>query len=166
MSKIEDYFAKYHVGGEIEWPSKAEDRDRLASDLLGAEIASSLDYWVDHAVDYVRNRESPTSFPRKNEAWRRDVAMRTALADLTPTQQDAVIRLVAETASGAVFSTLVAFDQCVAAEIRIDAHDPETSEKVASILPGYIDFHDRLYEWIDAFSAQPERYDTNAPPAN
>jgi hypothetical protein len=163
MSKIEDHFAKYQVDGEIVWPDNSEERDRLASDLLGAEITSGLDYWVERAVDYVRNRVSATEFPRRNQAWQHDASMRAALAGLVPEQQTAVIRLVAETASGALFSALVAFDQCVNAEIRVDAYDSETSEKIASILPGYIDLHDRLYEWIDTFSAQPERYDPSAP---
>lgn len=163
MSKIEDHFAKYQVDGEIVWPSESEERDRLASDMLGAEITSSLDYWVDLAVDFVRNRVSSTNFPRKNQAWQHDITTRAAFAGLTAQQQDAVIRLVAQTASGTLFSALVAFDQCVGAEIRVDAYDPEISEKVASILPGYIDFHDRLYDWIDAFSDHAERYDPNAP---
>jgi hypothetical protein len=158
MSKIEDDFAKYYGDDGIEWPAEPAQRDRLASDLLGAEIASSLDSWVDRAADYVRDRVSSKEFSRKNEAWRKDVATRAGLAELTPQQQYAVIRLISETAHGAVFSTLVAFDQCVGAEIRVDAHDRETSEKMASILPGEDDFHDRLYDWIVMFSDNPERY--------
>jgi hypothetical protein len=163
MSKIQNYFAKYQVDGAIAWPSSSDERDKLASDLVGAEIAGSLDHWVDRAVDYIRNRVSSKEFPRKNQAWQRDVAMREALAGLTPSQQEAVIRLVAETASGAVFSAMVAFDQCVGADIRIDAHDRATSEKLATILPGETDLHDRLYDWIDAFLDQPERYDPLEP---
>jgi hypothetical protein len=163
MSKIDEYFAKFHVQGEITWPDQAETRDRLASDLLGAEIVSSLDNWVDGAVDFVRNRTSTKEFPRKNLAWEHDVSMRAGLAGLSPDQQNAVIRLVAETASGVLFSALVAFDQCPAAEIRVEAYDLDTAEKLASILPGHIDFHDRLYEWIADFSEIPERYDPNAP---
>ena len=159
MSKIEEYFSKYQEDGDIAWPKSPEERDRLASDLLGAEIASSLDGWVDRADDLVRNRVSLVDFPRKNQAWKRDVRTREALAGLRPEQQAAVLSLVAETASGVLFSTLVAFDQCVGAEIRVAAHDRETSEKLASILPGYDDFHDRLYEWIDIFSEHPARYD-------
>jgi hypothetical protein len=87
--------------------------------------------------------------------------MRAGLGGLDAAQRAAVIRLVAETASGAVFSALVAFDQCADAEIRVDAHDVETSEKLASILPRHLDFHDRLYEWIAEFSEHPERYDPN-----
>lgn len=163
MSKIQDYFARFEVDGELAWPGDAAQRDKLASDLLGAEIVSSLDYWVNRAMDFIQNSEPSVDHRRKNVAWEREMYIRRGLASLTPEEQRAVIRLVAETASGSLFSALVAFDQCPSVEIRIDAHDLDTSEKVASILPGALDLHDRLYEWTAEFSDDPDRYDPNSP---
>ena len=162
MTKIEDYFARFAGGGELQWPSKQDDRDQLASDLLGAEIVGSLDYWVNHAADLLTNATPSAEGRRKNVAWEREMKIRRSLARVPPEAQAAVIRLVAETASGCLFSALVAFDQCPGASIRVTAHDLETDAALGSIVPGDIDLHDRLYEWIEKFSEHPHRYDPSS----
>ena len=163
MSRIQDYFRALEVDGEVIWPESQDARDKLASDLLGAEITSALDSWMDRAVELLENPAPTTEHRRKNVTWERDMKLRAALATLTPEQRSAVKQLVAETSTGTLFSALVAFDQCAGIDIRIDAHDMETEEKIASVLPGYLDFHDRLYEWIAEFSEDPGRFDPNAP---
>lgn len=161
MSKIKDYFAQFKVNGKFNWSENSEERDEIASLLFGAQIVAALDYWVKLAEDLVTNPKSSRKFERENALSREDEFYRNAFLELTSEEKQAVIALVGKTTSGALFSTLVALDQFSEGEIQIVALDSKTGDRLATIAPQDIDMHDRLYEWIEKFSAIPKHYESD-----
>jgi hypothetical protein len=163
---MEDHaeFVESHLTPDrrILWP--AEDPATLGRTMLGVSFVSSLDYWIDLAVDYVTNPDSDKAFPRKNEAWKRDRAYRSVFAQLTVEQRGMVLKLVREVAHGVLFSTMVDVDQFSPADVRITLVERDESEQVVrnvEIYAGNGDLHDEFCEWVARFSKHAEQLEAD-----
>ena len=148
----------------ILWPAESEDKATLGRTMLGVSFVSTLDYWIDVAVDYVTNPDNDDAFPRKNEAWKRDRAYRSVFAQLTIEQRRMVLKLVREVAHGVLFSTLVNVDQFPPADVHITLVERDDNEQVArsvQIYAGNGDLHDEFCEWVARFSKHAEQIEAD-----
>ena len=75
---MQNLIAKYLTSnfGDIDLPTDDEEKEKLARVLLGLSIVNRLDYWIDHAKDYIDNNEPKEPFIRDNELSRKDKAFR------------------------------------------------------------------------------------------
>jgi hypothetical protein len=147
--------------GGVRWPAAAEERNALASRLLGACTVASLDYWLELALDVVRNPEPSAERRRDRVDPDRDDLERKVLSGLSDEQRAVVERLMFRTAKGAVFSLLTHLDQFPSAQLDLVAFDPDSDVELASVRDGEIfDLHDRLHGWVGEFSEYPHELGT------
>jgi len=147
---------------QLHWPAEREERDKLASQLLGACIVSAIDGWLDIAFDKLYEEQS--ALWRRNNGgpkqWEQDQRFRALFQSMTAEQRDAVRKLLVSTVRGAFFSALAGLDQFPAATsehegaaLELIVHDADTDQTLASVVDGDVfDLHDRLGNWLKEFS--------------
>jgi hypothetical protein len=148
----------------IRWPDDAAAQKQLARDFLGCSFIASLDYWVDHAEDYLKNPEPSKPFVRHNNAWERDSLYRACFRGLEGEERGLLMKLICEVASGVLFSALVAVDQLPQADVDVDIVEREDEEVVRriNVTAGDGDMHDELFEWIRRFSKHAAEFERGA----
>src|SRR5262249_20684230 len=115
-----DIYAKYVSDkGEISWPENGQERALLARALYGKQLISTFDYWFGHAIDLIENPRPSKSFPRKNEAYKKDKYFRGGLSTLSVEQKQVVRDLVRTIAHGVLFGALVDLDQSYYGEYEL-----------------------------------------------
>jgi hypothetical protein len=125
----------------------------LASDLLGACVIACMDYWLEHALEHLRNPEASPAWRRADVNWQKDEAARRLFSALSPEQRAAVEKQLFDTVFGVVHSVLAKLDQFPNGVADISVRHLETQETMASVYEGDIlDLHDRLFGWIERFS--------------
>ena len=165
---MEDHaeFVESHLTPDrrILWPPESQDQATLGRTMLGISFVRTMDYWIDLAVDYVTNPGDDKVFERKNEAWKRDRAYRSAFAQLTAEQRTMVLKLVRQVAHGVLFSTMVDVDQFPPANVHIALVERDEDEQIArsvEIYAGNGDLHDELCDWVARFSKHAEQLDAD-----
>ena len=114
--------------GAFRWPSDEAERNKLASQILGACVVAGMDYSLADAL---------ANLP----------------PDLSAEQLSKIRRLFLQTVSSVAFSILVKLDQFPHANLDLILSDLENDDRVASIVDGEIfDLHDRLGGWLEQFS--------------
>ena len=83
----------------------------MARALLGSSFVSTLDYWLNNALDKLENPKPSEPYIRDNEFSREDRYFRDAFSKMDPTSKEAVRKLIFTTLSGLLFSLLVDVDQ-------------------------------------------------------
>lgn len=147
--------------GQFRWPAATDDRNELASRLLGACSVASLDYWVESALDVLRNPEPSPERRRERTDGEQDDQEREVLGALTDEQRRVVETIVLRTAHGIMFSLLTELDQFPGAELDLVAYEPESATHLASVREGDIfDLHDRLGAWVEEFSEYSRELET------
>jgi hypothetical protein len=120
--------------GELQWPADEAARNKLGSRLLGACVVAAMD------------QEIETSLP-------------SLQSDFSEEQQRKVRHLLAQAVRGVVFSILVKLDQFPCADLDLVLSRLESQERLGSIVEGdSLDFHDRLWNWIEEFSEYPREF--------
>jgi hypothetical protein len=158
---MKELIEKYVVDkfGNIEIPGLEEEKQDLARALLGISLISSLDNWLSSAFDLVDNPKRDKPFIRDNVVSKKDKAYRAAFANLDNVVKEKIKQLIADTATGVMFSTLVTFDQFDFGELQIKLV-PKTlngEKEELDLNKKCEDLHDELPEWIENFSRYKEQ---------
>jgi alkanesulfonate monooxygenase SsuD/methylene tetrahydromethanopterin reductase-like flavin-dependent oxidoreductase (luciferase family) len=158
---MKELIEKYVVDkfGNIDIPESEEEKQKLARALLGISLISNLDNWLSSAFDVVDNPEPETPFTRENAASKKDKAFRTAFASLDSEVKEKIKKLIADTTTGVLFSTLVSVDQFDFGELQIKLVPKTLSGATEewSVTNKQEDLHDELPEWIENFSRHQEQ---------
>ncbi len=154
---IEKYVADKF--GNINIPESEEEKQKLARALLGISLISNLDNWLSSAFNLVDNPEPETPFSRENAASKKDIAFRMAFASLDNEGKDKIKKLIADTTTGMLFSTLISVDQFDFGELQIKLVPKKLSGATEewSVTNKLEDLHDELPEWIESFSRHQEK---------
>jgi hypothetical protein len=170
MNPIESVIKKYQDNeGKFCWPDAADERNKLASNLLGAKLAANLDYWMKAAQEVIRNSEASNQYRRETLNWENAEPFRKAFASMTDEQRILAEKLLWKTASGVIHSMLVTLDQFPVGLIDVLVLNPDTEEKIANISEAEtLDLHDRFYCWLTDYSEtskeyEPELYNNESP---
>jgi hypothetical protein len=155
--------------GDLKWPSGADERNSLASRLIGAITVVALDGSMDWAAELLRVPSPSPEWRRSHTNWESYEAARNVFATLTTEQREWIERLVAHAAFGVMFSFLVHLDQFPGGWADIAIADPENeNQQIASAVNGdTLDLHDRLGGWIEEFSEYTSTFEdpiTRIPP--
>ena len=151
---MQNLIEKYLVSnfGDIVIPENEDDKVKLARALLGLSIISNLDYWLDHAKDYLDNDQPKEPFIRNNELSRQDKIFRETFSKLDNETKTVILKLINSTATGVVFSMLTSFDQFDFGELILSLKPKAVDKTEIKISSDLEDLHDELSEWIYTFS--------------
>jgi hypothetical protein len=138
--------------GDITLPADDAEKQKLARELLGFSIVNQIDYWLEHAKDYVENEKPKEPFIRDNELSRKDKTFRDTFSKLDEETKQVILRLINSTATGIVFSILTNFDQFDFGEIILSLKPKAVDKTEIKISSDSEDLHDELSEWIYNFS--------------
>ena len=138
--------------GNIVIPENEDDKIKLARALLGLSIISNLDYWLDHAKDYLDNDQPKEPFIRDNELSRKDKTFRDTFSKLDNETKTVVLKLISSTVTGVLFGMLTSFDQFDFGELILSLKPKAVDKTEIKISSDLEDLHDELSEWIYTFS--------------
>lgn len=118
--------------------------------------ATSLDYWLDFAVDKLENPLPETPYTRENEYAKKDRSLREPFASFDKGSKEAVVKLLSATVTGLLFSILTDFDQFDFGELSIKLLTKSENPISIDITAPPEELHDDLNEWIYLFSKYKE----------
>jgi hypothetical protein len=104
---IDGYSDRY---GKLTVPTDPVERFKMARSLLGYSLVTSLDYWLDFAVDKLENPQPETPYARENEYAKKDRSLREPFASFDKKSKEAVLKLLSASVTGLLFSILTDFD--------------------------------------------------------
>jgi hypothetical protein len=137
----------------IRWPKDKEERLRVCLSLLGFKVAQTFDFWIDWAMEFVRNPTASPEYRRNHYDWEREQRYRDAFAGLTSDQTDSVEQLFLNMARGLLHSFLVDLDRCPEVSTDIIFKRLESDEVLASLRRDDLrDFQAHLFDWLGRFS--------------
>jgi hypothetical protein len=157
MKELLDKYARDKFGN-LEIPESEEQKKQLAREVFGKNLVNILDGWIADAFDLVDNPEPQEPFTRDNAASRKDKTFRNTFQNLDSHSKEKIKELIADTATGILFSTLVSFDQFDYGQLKITLTPKTTGnlkeEWQITNTKEMLDLHDKLDEWIENYSKQ------------
>jgi hypothetical protein len=131
------------------WPESDEEFGKAARDVFLTEMVNHTKHWFEHARDLVENPDPENPLQRN---WERYMEFRKTFATMSPDQKKAVLEVLWESISGAVFSALCTLDQFPdgGAELWIWDGPGGKAGRKARIVPAGRELHDEYYPRLRA----------------
>jgi hypothetical protein len=142
--------------GRIKWPLGQTEREEWARLIYGNQLAASVDYWINYAKDLLEQPAPRRPYAFLNNAASADRAYRGTFSTLTAKQKRRVLMLVAEVASGVLYSSQKALDDVFEFEgqleikLRTKVGSGENAE--ITLAPGEEELYHLALQSLDTFS--------------